>query len=1246
MNKQLTSIAVAGVVVAAATGSPSRTPATVVAGKAPTEQTGNTTGKESGTDLFIKRDISRAKTGTQLLDGYFQSKARLLRKGRTKPSLDVVIATLPDPLDSHLDYAYDTELGALRQAFETSGYVTDRFWLPWPLDREKADLAARNNRIDTTAYRQTNPGIVLFRDTSNTHLRLLYIVGEVPTSGINPAAVDQALHDRTRVLADPRVVSGSHTLRIVGPVFTGGGPALAEALARWRAGGEKDSIVVISGSATGDPALDSVRVPPPFSYRATVHSDAVLERVERNVLCELLQIPIAQIAQLRESSTQYGATPPDSAVLAQNHSSPSASTKELSRCSGKFLDIPFPANISSLRTEYARIPVSPPPEVGLGTGAAPRIPLNLQDPSRAMENPPVMSGLTPAILDVMLDELARTLVAHRIRAVGILATDTRDKLFLAEQLRARRRDLTLFTTESNVLLLRKEVNSAMRGMLVFATYPLQVDAQRWDTAGVGERRLAFANDAAEGIFNATRLQLAQNPWLAEYGAPGLQGAALYCEPGYRELRTNAPDSVPPVWVLAIGRSGYFPITACPTGNANHLMPTRPRGAPPPPPAYDAPVLVYPIIAIALISLVVLFVGLERRQFRFIVGKVPRMRPDTCMRGLDWELLLLQAHLYAILRVCALTALAAGLSVGIVHSLGDELHESTSLEVAAGVSLVTAFVIGIVRAGAATITVRRVLMLIGTERWPDDERRDRIYRCFDLLGRFLMVPVAVAYLVIGARFLLQVRSLGDISPLRQELFLHRAGELTGGYSPAMVLALTGAMFALWCSWHINRIEMLLTTPSAFENASLSGCGGAPTEAGSYRLARWAPFMRRTRTLLLVLMPDGLTLGAFVASLLLAVLIARAIAPSYETLLFQRYELPFETPGGVKLRITLFDVLARFGLTAALAASAWALLRTARVWQALRRTLDELGRTPRVTAFERLPRRIARLTRLNVIRPHAQKLVRTIAITQWSHMRRLYAAMSPEEQLELTDGIATVKLANGAYVPAPEYLEALMRGERVSAWEPDDFMAPKPPASSGKDEATAIRFLFEVTNRAHFSEPPHGDLEKVLARTEAKAEDGGPKSTSGHIRRTFGDTMRLWLRSAEELIAVQAVDYIRWVMQHLRYLTLYIVASLVILTELIWSYELHPVSTLWLLAILLVFAAVVVLLTVVVQMNRNEVLSRIAGTTPGTVTWDLPFVMNIAVIALVPIVTFIGAELPWLREGLYSSLNPVLRALGGH
>jgi hypothetical protein len=64
-----------------------------------------------------------------------------------------------------------------------------------------------------------------------------------------------------------------------------------------------------------------------------------------------------------------------------------------------------------------------------------------------------------------------------------------------------------------------------------------------------------------------------------------------------------------------------------------------------------------------------------------------------------------------------------------------------------------------------------------------------------------------------------------------------------------------------------------------------------------------------------------------------------------------------------------------------------------------------------------------------------------------------------------------------------------------------------------------------------------------------------------------------------------------------------------------------------------AAVLTLLSIAAQMNRNEVLSRVAGTTPGTVTWNLPFIMNLAVIAFVPIVTFLGAELRgWARDCL--------------
>ena len=96
----------------------------------------------------------------------------------------------------------------------------------------------------------------------------------------------------------------------------------------------------------------------------------------------------------------------------------------------------------------------------------------------------------------------------------------------------------------------------------------------------------------------------------------------------------------------------------------------------------------------------------------------------------------------------------------------------------------------------------------------------------------------------------------------------------------------------------------------------------------------------------------------------------------------------------------------------------------------------------------------------------------------------------------------------------------------------------------------------------------------------------------------------------------------------------------------SYVLQPSSTLWLMLILLVMVSVVTLVSIVVQMNRNDVLSRINGTVPGTITWDVPFVTNLAVIGIVPALTFVGSAVPWLHDALFSWLDPLLRALGRH
>src|SRR5262249_14550382 len=42
-----------------------------------------------------------------------------------------LIATIPDPQDSRLDYLFDYYLDAMQHALESMDYVLDHYWLPW-----------------------------------------------------------------------------------------------------------------------------------------------------------------------------------------------------------------------------------------------------------------------------------------------------------------------------------------------------------------------------------------------------------------------------------------------------------------------------------------------------------------------------------------------------------------------------------------------------------------------------------------------------------------------------------------------------------------------------------------------------------------------------------------------------------------------------------------------------------------------------------------------------------------------------------------------------------------------------------------------------------------------------------------------------------------------------------------------------------------------------------------------------------
>ena len=170
------------------------------------------------------------------------------------------------------------------------------------------------------------------------------------------------------------------------------------------------------------------------------------------------------------------------------------------------------------------------------------------------------------------------------------------------------------------------------------------------------------------------------------------------------------------------------------------------------------------------------------------------------------------------------------------------------------------------------------------------------------------------------------------------------------------------------------------------------------------------------------------------------------------------------------------------------------------------------------------------------------------------------------------------------------------------------------------------------------------QSLLKEFDRPDPTGAPAvSTTVRVRRGFAGPIRLWLRAAEEYVASRMVEYIEWVIRHLRVLALFMLLSLVLTTVLVSSYPYHPQSLLRLILLLVMVFTVGAFIAVLVQMNRNEVLSRIAHTEPGEVTWNASFILNLFTFGVVPLLTLLSSEFPGLRNALFAWVQPLVNAL---
>jgi hypothetical protein len=479
----------------------------------------------------VRLDISAKPTESPVEIWQLPRIAEAARDQRYR--LEFLTALVADPIDSGLAADFDLELRALQSALADAGYQLDRHWLPW----------TDSKAIEDRSYRET-AGIMLFRraadrdDCSATArgdcnaakrgdrnaverdsrgaLLAVFVVGETPKQGIHKRAFQSAvsfvlgLHGAACtafIEAGPPPPQAPRPdceaaarleIPVLGPTYSGAAESLRLAIA---AAPPSACFRVVSGSAAA-PEVGAVlgtisgeRV----RFSRTILDEETLAETALHYLRNHLGWSLDRAVLLIENDTVYG-----NSVLSLPETGPTPLLAGLTK-------VRFPTELYGLRNAWEAIGADAQPATeGSAYAKAFAMPKTSLDVSLADRQPPVdvvseLSPLSTRIYDVTIGDLGRQLSRERFSYVGILATDVKDELFLAEQVRRWIPGAILFVFEGNLLYVHPQYNQAMFGTLAISSFPLVAEGatRRLSPATPDSRfRRQFASELQEGVYLA------------------------------------------------------------------------------------------------------------------------------------------------------------------------------------------------------------------------------------------------------------------------------------------------------------------------------------------------------------------------------------------------------------------------------------------------------------------------------------------------------------------------------------------------------------------------------------------------------------------------------------------------------------------------------------------------------------------------------------------------------------------------
>ncbi|MBI4517867.1 MAG: hypothetical protein HY699_18830 [Deltaproteobacteria bacterium] len=1080
----------------------------------------------------------------------------LVRAGAgTATTREFLIALVPDPLDAHAGWLFDAQLDAIQRAIE-GDYFIDRYAIPWQVEGSKTGCDAAHSGCCAPAHQQA-PGIVLFRSKDGKRMLVLFLVGETPTSGIHKAALRRALDDILEAGWKP-------PLRILGPTFDGSVHSLRLALQRWWSD-DKAALAtrsaaapllrIISGGVTNGESKQLLETAlasddgfgPLLTFQTTVASKTMMRAALEDYLEEIGVPPSEPIAVLTEGNTVYGRT-----VIGN-----------VGQSAGReWLVINFPMHISHVRSEAERVRAATKkaPQT-IEDGQRPALELSMQDSDQARDLVPALAPkLSSRTDEMLLANVLASIAREGISYVGLFATDVRDTLFLAGQVRKYCPDVRLFTFASDLLYTHPIHNHDLEGMIVVSTYPLLGDNQRWSRLlAKNRRRLQFGSDAAEGAYNATVALLAKDEreWqvlhqerqqLLQRGARTQldeQAAARANElkEGESKLakrlidyampfadRSAVRQSRPPIWLSAVGRGGMWPLAVkpdkCPEGDKQCAA-----------------------------------------DFVF-AAPVPADEDGGAERSLSTELGYSGLWLFMLTLLCLFCAahVAGWLKVRLWATPAAELSNPWQLF--------------------------EIFQPAGGRPWAWRQRLFVIV-CFTAQAAVVAVWGWPLVVLLGAWQWWPLSLAGEPSALI--LRYARVTNLAAGLSPLPPVLFLGALFYLWSVCNLRRLRLSQAHRAPNPLAGGDGLAGAGMATLEERVMR--------------LIDHPITgIGRAMAVILL---VASVLPASW---LWLRFLPSFEGP--------LFDGLFGAAFVIGQLLVVWAFMRFLMLWHQTRRCLRRLAWHPMVDAYNRLPKRLATKLRGRFYAYLPTAVERELAVERWLQLVEQFKTVATGQR---DDDMRLFGDGGDAAVVATRFAGELERSAACGT----------AVAAGGSDTQRGLSRAAQIATWLLNEFWRNGPLRKPARTPSSAAAAASTKAEDAFRRRQAA-----WLLVAEDFVVLQVVVFIGYVFSHLRMLVLFLMAGVLLMLATVSSYPFEPQRLLMVFTWVVILAFVLAVVVVVVQVDRNELLSRLSHTDVNQVTFDATFVGRIVTYAVVPILGLLAANFPGMG-GLFGVLQPLLR-----